>query len=1401
MCRWGLVKADNVPIKVIIPKGGEATITFTSSTKGFVVSGDKSKLSYPLILNLKGKDSQEPLATAKSSTEKAVYEIKADKDQAYEVYIQTGVPADDEDKWGAIGITVDGKVSEFTINKDNKGTAPTKTDSKLLQYINLVKFTDDDATLTSLKLGSSSTNTDYLPALTFLTIPDNRLTYIPAKTDKMTKYSIGKVEWKGNEYAGYGDSNTAKSFLLYPEKLFEHAQGIYNNLKDIQQNELQIVALKDAEGNDITSYATGNNWDQAKSFYHFRNANGVYDKYGVFTADIKILNENYKDVVLSGVKLNVKQATFKLTIDNPDENKVAVKVTVNGENFDSKTETLTYGQQFALSAVSQDGYQFAGFEVEKGATVKDQQGDSHYFIVDGDDDIVIKVKSEASSNKVIFEQDPAGTLEVLSGSGRLTSGSAIATGEELTIKAEAKEGFEIEKVEIGDNDVTSKGISDDKCSFNAIVKVPVVEKGKDIVIKVTYKAKAYRLTIIRPSADANGELSNFSIKDKSNGKEVKVTYTDEIGAANVLAGTQLEVTISLKDEQVANDIAAQINGEKQAFRKDGKGIYIIDYTMPGRSAKLVVDFVALKPIIVTLNEDELAYNGQPQQITSDMYTVEVGTDADKKVVNMTGFKPLTYASSDKATEWTTKAYDAIGTYYVRFQRDADAQYQAVDQKVKYEIKGVQLVITDLPTVKVIEKEGKDTYEITGGQVGYQQGDKMYSLSDDEMAKAGKFELVDPFDATAKSVKVLFKVNADNKNILTSEEATVALVDKDGKSATIEVEVNEASAPGLIMMNGGAEVHNGDKLADGTTLAFDVKDAAPEAWTDVIYEVYRVEKEGNIIKKEEVWPSDTKGYEIDLDGKDGNGRELLSFLLEVKDNRTQPVLDENKSNLKQYVVYDGEAQMFNLDYTKADTAGVFWNDSNKKVLIEKSGDGVVLYDAANQYWNITYKQGSNIVPEPINAGTYEVILTREDSRLYKAIEEVKATLIVLPKKLAEAEIGDVTPKASAIGAGSPLSDSELTGTPNIAGKYVWAENDASVDKTGSYRVKFVPEDKNYAEVELTKTVKVEVTDKYILTYSNPDGLGIVEVRDAYGIVPSGSTLKEGTQLYLTAKPKDATKVRLVSIDGVSVSYSETGVTNAPFKFTGKMDIKAYFEVIEQEVIDPSTQYVVTVNTSGRGFEVDKVGDFGVLREGDFSFTVKALAADMSKIVVKTSRGETLTGKNGVYTIEEVTENMSVNVSLPNPTEIKVEIPAEYENEGGYKIGTVQVEGSIDGKYYYGDVITVIAIPVDGTNFEKWSDGSKEQVHEIALYKDTTLKATFKGVPTGIEDIESASISTGRGFILVKNAVHADVKVISISGRLQAQQEVNGDTRIDVPQGIYVVVLESGSGVKRVKVIVK
>lgn len=105
------------------------------------------------------------------------------------------------------------------------------------------------------------------------------------------------------------------------------------------------------------------------------------------------------------------------------------------------------------------------------------------------------------------------------------------------------------------------------------------------------------------------------------------------------------------------------------------------------------------------------------------------------------------------------------------------------------------------------------------------------------------------------------------------------------------------------------------------------------------------------------------------------------------------------------------------------------------------------------------------------------------------------------------------------------------------------------------------------------------------------------------------------------------------------------------------------------------------------------------------------------------------------------------------------------------------------------------------FEKWSDGSTSQIYQLVLTKDLTLKATFSGTPTGIEDIMAASITTGRGYVWVRGIANADVTIVSISGRVQARQRISGDTQINVPAGIYVVVLESGSDVKRAKVIVK
>ena len=1360
----GLVKADNEPISIVVKAGEKATITFQNEGKGFVAPDKKDK-SYPVI------EGQTPTVKDAST---AVYTVTAGKDADLTLSVSTDYPTD-ENKWKSVAITVDGKVKEFTIHKDQT-TAIAKGTSPLLSHITSITFTNNGETLEALKLGTNSWKTDYLPELGTLTVPDNKLARIPAKTDedgkeKITHYLIGKVAFtQASAYVpSNADSKTARSYLIKPSELF-NSDPYDDYLKDaVEQNGFKLTSVKDERGNAV--YAE---LDEAKAVYRFYN-NSTDKVYwdGTFTADVEITKGAYEGITLTGVKFEVAPAQFTLTIQGMNETKVKVAVTVNGKAFDMATETMGKNQKFTLTPTSVAGSTFSSFDVFSGAIIKGREGDSYNFETDGKSDVVIRVNASAAANKIIFEQDPSGTLEVLSDGGRLNSGMAIETGAKLTIKAEAKTGFEIDKVLINDAEVEGE-LTNENRNFEGEAKVPAVEKGENVVVKVVYKAKTYLFEVDRPAAGTSNDITSFKVFNKNNTTDKPfIVSGDGKNSAYFAAGTELRVEITMKD--ATTKVAAQINGEKQTFRTDSKeNVYVFDYTMPARNSKLVVTVDALTKVEVALVKDELPYNGLNQDVA---YTTTPQ--------NMQGII-VTYANSKDATEWSEIPYKEIGTHYVRFFRNADEHYQAMegsDYILEYKITGAQLVITELPKVEV--SEDKTKWVITGGEIGYLQGDKNISLSAEEMAKLGKFSVTTAFDKDATSASVQFTLNnANDKTYTVPAAATVPV----GDAETIKVEVNSKSDTeygSLRLMNGGAEIDNGDELPDGTVIKLDV----PNKDTEVTYEVYRVDGNGETILKEG-WT-----YTINMQaGGAENGRELLSFRLEVTDSRIQPVLDEHNSKLEQKVVYNGKGQTFKV----CSDSLIWWENKENGTKITAD----VLY-TADSWWTITYRQeDGTIVPEPINAGKYKVTLERKGGATYQPIEPFKATLEVLPAEFDQDKVNKGI-KATAIGAGSPLSDSELSGTPGIAGTYSWAESDPSVDETGVYKVKFTPADPNYAPATLKNvTVKVEVTDEYILTYSNPDGLGMIEVRDAYGIVPSGSTLKADTKLYLTAKPKDATKVRLIDITGVDdISYTDAGVTNAPFIFKGKMDIKAYFEVIEQEVIDPDSRYIVSVTASGRGFVVE-TGEFSVPRGSSYRFAVEALDEDMSKIVVKTSRGETLKAKEGVYTVEDVTENISVSVSLPNPTELEVEIPEEYKNKGGYVVGTVRVESDyLDDKYYYGDVITVIAFPESGVKFDKWSDGSKAQMHEITLYKDTKLDAVFTGTPTGIEDIETAKVYTGKGFIQINNVANAEVTVVSISGRLQAKQEISGDTQIAVPQGIYVVVLQSGDDMKQLKVIVK
>ncbi|HJA87646.1 MAG TPA: T9SS type A sorting domain-containing protein [Candidatus Parabacteroides intestinavium] len=757
-------------------------------------------------------------------------------------------------------------------------------------------------------------------------------------------------------------------------------------------------------------------------------------------------------------------------------------------------------------------------------------------------------------------------------------------------------------------------------------------------------------------------------------------------------------------------------------------------------------------------------------------------------------------------DYTDKKPVEAGDWKVRYWMESTSDHQATTPKEDWIIRIKKAVpeITAIPKVDV--QNGK--YVITGGEVKF-NGTALTNghFRVVEKNSSGEWQEVSKQETTQTAAHLVhvgyFVMNGEssslNENFEIAVVSTTATINGQGEVDPVAVSFEGLSDKnfGIEMFNGDFPLENNETVPTGATVK--VKLTVPANWKNI--QLY------------------ANGQEVttktDLTG---TGERIVIFSYTVTKPTVFKVKGDEVALNKEFTVtvrdyetiYNGEEQAYpeTKEYLIVLLDDATTSTSNTQVSN--------IADLKPEFSYAKVENGSEVaVKIPKDAGTYKVYVTipypgaSSGWNEYKESKDNVGTMVI---KQAETTIVE-SPKPTLIPQGQTLEQSNLIdglaknlvngnpGDKTVAGTFKWADDviNTTPEDGKQYDVVFVPDNDSYAESSVK--VKVTVSDKNLITIKNPGAqVGSIVVTDAEtGKQYFGEEeITPGTKLRIQVTPTEDFKLEYVTVNGETFAQSDFiyTVTNS------SVAISAEFSVIEPDPeFDPDTQYLVTVMTTGRGFVVEAEGENAVKREDNFSFTVKALAADMSKIVVKTSRGETLTPKNGVYTIEKVTENMRVDVSLPNPTEIKVEIPAEYENEGGYKIGSVQVEGSADGKYYYGDVITVIAIPVDGTDFEKWSDGSKEQVHEITLYKDTSLKASFSGVPTGIEDIESAAITTAHGFIMVKNVAKAKVTVVSISGRLQAQEEVSGDTRIDVPQGVYVVVLESGSDVKRVKVIVK
>ena len=1141
------------------------------------------------------------------------------------------------------------------------------------------------------------------------------------------------------------------------------------------------------EDNKATAHAS-----DYKGEYHFYNSTDGYVK-GNYQCTFTYDGRKY-----AVQNIDIWRAKFTgIKVVQP-ANAQAITVYVDGiEQSDINNITLKQTQKVKVIVTPKDGYDEVTYTV-KGLVAADgsaapYKGTSFDFVVKAMYNEVPELSATvaAAGRKVVYDEKSTTqvggsfTVEKITGSttSELKTGESVNTGDQLLITVKPNTGYK-PQLTVAGNDLTNGLLRNGE---NYTIKVDITEEnypaGKEVLIVVSFSNEVKVTATINDHSITTSEAAKYlaygeiAIVDGTN--EQMLSKDNEFVILSS-PNTSYTAYFTLAEGYRLQEDAVIINGGKHSTitkEKAEKGIkYKVIFSV--ESSDVTISFKVTKLQEVTINPTV------DKKDSKGAYQVQV-YDGKQKSVTFTTTPQLpkdaiivSYKEeSASGTDLGEKAPINAGTYYVKLAlKDEYAYTYSVKENFVYLIIDKASLEIDPPTITVGE-DGQ--YDLTGGKA---------TFNDKEVAGTWKVDVAKPEEDNATkshSVGVTFTpTSAADQSNFKDTKATVNVKVGDTPLATYTVDTDGTLPSGydIKYYNGSQKLSKTDQLAADATLTIVV--TYPKGTQGVTLKVTSTQLN-----------QPTKDVLASVDGRD-----VYTFKLSDK-TYTEALFSVSAGTGKSYKI------SFEKDLNNPYTGSEQWYNFADCITILDAEGKRVDWEAIEELKPvITYKSGTTEVFGPKDAGKYTVSVTIPYNATTGYVEcSATGTDVfeIVPVKATVTK----WPEASVIAKGMPLSYSDLTnGVVSIEGKFSW-EDESIVPATSGehkYNVVFTPSEeyaKNYTSVTSEKPISVVVSDLQIVAYSQP-AEATIEVSKNGTVTKPGAPIVNGDKLAITVTPKTDWEVTSITVNGQSCSFTQSNGKYVASYTVGEVSaaIEATFKAKSTEVTDPNSQYKVTVTESVRGAIISKPGDNVVKLGSDFDFTVSTLAADASKVVVKVD-GTTLKPTNGKYVIQDVKKNTTVTVSLPNPTPLKVEVQKDYLNANKYHIGQVEI---IDGEattYYYGDVITVMADPEDGVKFVKWSDGITDKIHEITLKADTKVVASFSGVPTGIEDIESAAITTGKGFIMVKNVANAKVTVVSISGRLQAQEEVSGDTRIDVPQGIYVVVLESGSDVKRTKVIVK
>lgn len=1279
----GFMKVD-AQISITLPQTKTAEdVTITFKGKGFT-PGDYEKGSYPYF----GKDITLPTSTTATQV---VYKFstKTDAEQTLTLQATNAKPA-----WGDVQMEINGKVSAFVVT-----TNPTENDVKnVLNYITSLSFTKNGV-LEQLVLASKNAyKTTGLPKLASLSCAENKLNHIPSKLGddgkvKLTTYNVGEQSPSSTMFTPVNVAEPKKGLTLTTPLFDKESTKIFGQPVT---GALTISELKDKDG-EVVNYAK---LESGK--YFFKDGDIFMD--GDFTAKIAVGSDdkNYPDVVICGVPVKVNPATFelkneKITITPKDAGSI--------ESDPTNLSGLKRGQVIKLTPKYNPGYEFDKFEIVAGLEAAGQDGNSYSFKVKGDKDPEIKAIFKAKGATVTYNTPDAaqGTLRVTKAENNelVASGNTVPVGTKLLITAKAKDGYNVGDVTFTLADKSTKIPSiEGTVTGTDTEKTWTYEKvtidGLDV--QAAFTALSKKLTI-------TGSVKISTVKDTEgtvySGGSPSNEYTVPVGK---------ELVVTLKSSTSVTDGVinyAIFNSEKYDVVKKQDGSYELKgIVMPNQDSKLVFETSTLQEIKVTpawTKDDKLPYTGTKQEVT---FTFNKNVEANSFVVE---YKK----ASDAPAAYTKEAFKEVGTYMVRITRPADDKYKEVNEDVAYEILKADLIV-EAPTVNV-DKDGNISF--TNGKAYFMNGDQKVNVEGKFVALAlgGTTEItnIKDNDNGKGKLKVTYKVTdaslAANLNAVKNfilqygEELATAKIQAVGEhKGDLTFTMNNVSNDQLMVLPDGSSV------AVGTKVEFKITKTAGITG-DSKYKVYQANANGEKLNDTDLR---TSGYEI----VEMDKGETLYFLLEVEDERTELALSDQA---KKYIqegkfVYKDSKLPFN--FTKESSNGLYFVDKDGKEIADDN-----LYKP--EFLSVTYwKKNGGQVAEAIDAGDYQVKIARKASQSYKEFEEVTLDFTINPADI-PAGIDVPAPTASMIGKGQTLGTSKFSGNADIAGEYRWDKgNNVIVNATQLFSVTFYPEDTNYKPKQIQGQVKVEVSDKPILTITCDETKGTVKVYDGDNKYYYDGDAIDVHQLTFEAIPAEG-----YAFESYSVIHGGTPSTEKTAIFTttpngSSIDVTVNFKEKSAETVYHTISFS-SLNVAGVVF--DNVSTSNKVKEGDsFNFSMSAHPSDCSRIVVKDNKGNSYSVSSlGACTIDNVQEDLQLTVSLSNPTKYTVTLPAEYKDSEGNLMGTANFSGNT----YYGGTITLTAVPKEGYKFVGWLNAgttSTATTVQVTVTSNMTISARFE-----------------------------------------------------------------------------